>query len=155
MKAHLAREYGSVEQVTEALIDQAGGVKRVCFILGRSKSAVYGYADPKADSQMTLGQGAALTRPGVDALADWYAALAGGVFVPMPLPAQGAVARDVARLAQKSGAFLSGAVQSLADGSVCAAEARAMLADLDDVLRCAAHIRGRLDGIVKGDAACA
>lgn len=153
MKAHLPREYGSVEQATEALIDQAGGVKRVCFILGKSPSTVYAYADPKADMQMTLGQAAALTRPGVDSMAEWFAGLAGGVFLPLPDAACGALARDVAKLARESGEFLARAVQALADGAVSAKEAGAMRAELDDVLRCAAHIRSRLDALGRKDQA--
>ena len=149
MKAHLAREYDSVEAATEALIDQAGGAKRVAFTLGKSISCVYAYADPKAGVQMTLGQVATLTRPGVDSAAQWLAHLAGGEFLLLPAGDGDGLGAECSDLAREAGEFLAEAVRDLADGKVSAQEARRLKAEIDGVLRVCARIRPQLDRIIK------
>ena len=68
----------------QRLFRQVGPIEEAAAILQRSPSRLYAYEDPSEKAEITLAQIVALTRPGVDAIAEFLAHRAGGQFLPLP-----------------------------------------------------------------------
>lgn len=130
------------------LFDQLGGVKRVMVRLGyRSDSQVYAMADANDPAEITLAQAAQLSGPEAPAIAEYFALLAGGVFLPVPAAntAIGQLTADAMREAGVAGAVL---VEGLIDG-MTPAEARIALPEVADVIRKFCQLQSQLQALAQ------
>lgn len=141
------RDYGSTKDVVTRVFDVVdGGLKRVAFALDRSPSQTQAYSDPASAEELTLGQArrlADLSGAAAAVLADDFAALAGGVFLPCGT-ATGRFEGLVAKSSAEWGEFIAALLDALADGHLCVADRRRVLAELDDVLHALAAARAEL-----------
>jgi len=142
---------GSLKAAVARLFDQAGGAARVQIILRKGKSQVYAYADEQSEHEMHLSQAAALTAAGHGtALAEYFAALADGVFLPLGIEAGATVLHALtAEAARESGEAIASVVAALRDGELSRQEAEEAVQQIDETMRALAALRtavlGRAD----------
>lgn len=145
------REYGSTKALVARLIDDAGGAKQAAFIVERASSQVYAYADPDVDAQISLDMARRLTvSTGSKALAEDFAALAGGVFMPIVPPNAETLESLAATKAHEHGRMISSLFIAMADNHVSGDEARKLLVEADSNLRVLVAMRARLATIAEG-----
>lgn len=136
---------GSLKAAVARLFDQAGGVPRVMLTLRKGKSQVYAYADEQSEHELHLSQAAALTTAGAPALAEYFAALAEGVFLPLAIEGgDTALHALTAEAARDSGETIAGMIAALQDGRVDRAEAREGIEHIDETMRALAALRAAL-----------
>jgi len=143
------RVVGTPKAAVSHLVAQAGGVERVMVRLGIGKSEGYAYTDPQSDRELSFARVAALTAPGCTAGVEYLAALAGGVFLPMPAASSsiGALTADAMR---KHGAATADLVEALADYRISLAEAREALPEVEAAARAVALLLVTLTEIATG-----
>lgn len=138
------RDYGSTKDIVTRLVDQAGGVKRSAFLLGRAASRVYELCDPARDDQMSFEAVRKLTEfTGATAAAEDLAALAAGAFMPIE-PAADPLTELSAKSAEEHGELMGALMRAAADGSVNEYEARDLLKECDQHLRAVVALRAKL-----------
>ncbi len=143
---------GTVKDAVKRLYDQAGGVPRVMLVLSKGKSQVYAYADEQSEHQLTLAQAAALTTAAAPALAEFFAALADGVFLPLAIDGGLSELHALtAEAARESGETIAGMIAALADGRVDQREAREGIQHIDDTVRTLAALRSLLLARLEGE----
>lgn len=125
------------------LVDENGGAKRAAVKLGRAASTIYAYCDAEASDQITFAQVASLTSHDAPAAAEYLAALADGVFLPIACDDANAQALT-ATAARESGEAMASLIAALADGRIGADEARKALPEVDDALRALCGLRSML-----------
>ncbi len=126
-----------------ALVDQAGGIKRVATRLGyQGDSQVYAMTRETEPAEMTFAQVAALTDRPSPAAAEYLAALAGGVFLPMP-SSDDAIGRLTGEAMREAGEAAAVLVEGLADG-LTPADALAALPEVRDVIRTFSQLLSQL-----------
>jgi hypothetical protein len=145
------RTVGTPKRAISDLVEQAGGIDQVQVRLGVKQSTAYAYADPQSKKEMSFAKVAALTTPETPACAEYLAALAGGVFLPMPRVDTpiGALTAEAIRRQGRAAADL---VDALADGRVTQAEAAAALPDLDSALRALALLHSTVAALARSRA---
>lgn len=150
------RVYASLEQMLERLYAEVGGAKRAAHLLGKSPSAVYGYADPQATTlNISFADVARLTdASGSVAAVDHLARMIGAVVLP-PVPAEADTEwSDLGAEASKEFAefmavlFRDLSAESDEPGRVSRAEAPETLRELDDILGVLTRARVRLQQII-------
>lgn len=141
-------EPASPKETVGRLFDQAGGIKLVCLKLQMGKSQVYAYADPASPAQISFDQVVALTGRETPAVAEYLAALAGGVFLPLFAGGDGSEVHELtARSAVEFGELTSEIITAMADRRVDPTEARRCVAQIDEHMRAVAALRQRLAAI--------
>lgn len=131
------------------LFDQVGGIKRTAARLGyRGLSHVYAVADPAESAEITYAQVVQLTGPESPACAEHLALVAGGVFLPMPAPSSPIAALTAAAM-REAGQAAANLVEAMADG-LTAEEARDVLPDVDNAIRCFSQLRSRVAETARG-----
>lgn len=138
------RDYGSTKEVVGRLIADAGGAKQAAFILQRAASQVYAYADPDVDVQINIDLARRLVAAtGSTAIAEDFAALAGGVFMPLE-PTPEPLAELSAKSAEEHGELMGALVRACSDGVIDDSEARELLQECDQHLRAVTALRAKL-----------
>ena len=134
---------GSLKAAVGRLFDQAGGVSRVQILLRKGKSQVYAYADDQSEHEMHLSQAAALTAAcHGTALAEYFSALADGVFLPLGADAGASALHALtAEAARRSGAAIADMIEALRDGRIEAHESLHAVAHIDETMRALAALR--------------
>lgn len=138
------REFGSTKSVVGAVFNDAGGVKNAAFLIGKSVTQAYAYADDASPDQISfdrLRRLAAAT--GSTALAEALAADAGGYFVPGS-PSEDSVNELMARGETKCGQLIADRLRDL-DRAGAADASPQMRRDLDELLSTLAALRARLE----------
>jgi hypothetical protein len=137
------RDPGTTKAVVSTLVGEAGGMKRVAFLLGRHERTVHAYSDPDQDKAISFDCVRRLTlSTGACAAAEDLAALAGGVFVPC---AKGRETFDAltARSARDWGQYIALVLSAHAKGTLAELEPQ-IRKELDDVIRALACARAKL-----------
>lgn len=130
-----ARDPGSLEAAIMRAYDQAGGPKVVAHQLGRSLSQLYAYGNPAENQAMPLDLAARLAGMGGVALAEHFAALAGGTFRPEEGAADSVAVLQLATEAVREGAE---AVAATLEGAADAGE------EVDQAIRAFTKLRSRV-----------
>lgn len=146
------RSYGDVKSMVVDLIDGAGGAKIVAHRFGLNISMIYAMADPASDKDMSFARVSSLTSPENPVAAEYLAAVAGGVFMPVPRGA-GTLVKLTADLAREAGETVSRVIAAVADGEMTADEAPAALEDIDQQLVVLMALRAEVLARRKGGAA--
>lgn len=145
------REYGSTKDVISRLIDEGGGVKQAAFLLDRSLTQAYAYADPATPDQMSLDQARRLAAAtGATAAARDFAALAGGIFMPLE-PSADPLAELAAQSSEHTGGLMAALLRASADHKITAEEARGIITEADQLLRAVVALRAKLTSIATGE----
>jgi hypothetical protein len=145
------RDYGTTKDIVTRLVDEAGGVKRAAFLLGRAVSRVYELCDPAREDQMSFEAVRKLTEfTGATAAAEDLAALAGGVFMPIEID-DGDLSRLAADKAHEHGRVTTQLFVALGDGNISPDEARDLLKHVDVELRALMAMRAKLVSLAKKD----
>jgi hypothetical protein len=145
------RDYGTTKDIVTRLVDEAGGVKRAAFLLGRAVSRVYELCDPAREDQMSFEAVRKLTEfTGATAAAEDLAALAGGVFMPIEID-DGDLSRLAADKAHEHGRVTTQLFVALGDGNISPDEARDLLKQVDVELRALMAMRAKLVSLAKKD----
>jgi hypothetical protein len=130
------------------LFDQAGGIKRTASRLGyRGVAHVYAMADPADATEISYAQVVQLSGPEAPACAEHLAALCGGVFLPFPAPSS-PLALLTAEAMREAGQAAAALVESMADG-LTPDEARAVLPELADALRCFSQLQSQVAAVAR------
>ena len=126
------------------LVDEAGGVKRAAFLIGRTESQTLAYTDPAGDSHINFDAVRRLVMAtGATAPAEDLAALAGGHFQPGHVDER-EFPELVALSAAEWGVFTSMVLRALADNTVDSLERETCLRGLDLVIRAMVSARSKL-----------
>lgn len=128
------RSIGTPKAAVSELVAQAGGVERVMVRLSIGKTEAYAWTDPQSDREISFARVAALTAPGSAAAAEYLAALAGGVFLPLPADASSVNALTADAL-RKHGGAAAELVEALADNRITVDEAREALPSVAEAAR--------------------
>jgi hypothetical protein len=145
------RDYGTTKDIVTRLVDEAGGVKRAAFLLGRAVSRVYELCDPAREDQMSFEAVRKLTEfTGATAAAEDLAALAGGVFMPIEID-DGDLSRLAADKAHEHGRVTTQLFVAMGDGKVTPEEARDLLKQVDSEMRALMTLRAKLVSLAKKD----
>ena len=128
------RAIGTPKAAVCDLVAQAGGVERVMVRLGIGKSEAYAYTDPQSDRDISFPRVAALTAPGCTAAVEYLAALAHGVFLPLPAAAT-TIASLTADALRKHGAAAAELVEAITDDRITIEEARSALPEVEAAAR--------------------
>lgn len=128
------REIGTPKAAVSELMAQVGGVERAMVRLGVGKTDAYAFTDPQSDREISFARVAALTAPGATAAVEYLAALAHGVFLPLPA-APATIANLTADALRKHGAATAELVEAMTDDRVAVAEARAALPEVEAAAR--------------------
>lgn len=140
------RDVYTTPGVITALIDQAGGVKKAAFLIGKSESQALAYSDPATDSQISYDDVRRLVMAtGATAPADDLAALAGGHFTRADIDPR-SFADLVALGAEEWGRFLNKVIRAMTDGDLDQCERRACLEGLDVLIRALVSARSKVIG---------
>ncbi|MEM9074090.1 MAG: hypothetical protein AAGE52_36700 [Myxococcota bacterium] len=147
------RAYGSTADVVSRLFAECGGVPKVTELLGLSRTRCYALADPDDASEISYSRVVRLTEAGARAAVHHLAAVAGGVFVSFPKgdPADWhhLAASAAERSAQMTASLLRATSRtSNSPGDIDSTEARALLADVDDLVTTLATLRAQLTALV-------
>lgn len=134
--------YDSAAAVVARSYDQLGGVKRAMAAMGRKASQAYAYAD--GEQQMPFDCARALAAAGATAPAEDLAALANGMFVPLPDASRGELAAKASALAIEAGQTMAKVIAALSDGKVTPDEARELLRECDETMSAAAYLRAEI-----------
>ncbi len=146
------RDYGDPKTAIARLVHQAGGVKRAAHRLRCSPAQVYAYTDPRDRQEIEFAAVVALTDDRAVAGAEYLAHLAGCLLLPIAgAGSEDPVLKVTGRAAVEFGELVQRITAALADGSLSAREARAALAELDDVLRPLAELRRQLAAAIEGE----
>jgi hypothetical protein len=130
--------------VISSLVDQAGGVKKAAFLIGRSESQALAYTDPATDSQISYDDVRRLVMAtGASAPAEDLAALAGGHFSPSGEDHR-TFSDLVALGADQWGSFLAKVIKAMADDTFDRTEQRACLQGLDVLIRAMVSARSKI-----------
>jgi len=131
------------------LFDQVGGIKRVAARLGyRSESQPYAMADGNDPAEITFAQVVQLTGAETPAGAEYLAAVAGGVYLPMPTGNTPIGALTGAAM-RESGEAAAELLEALTDG-LTAEEATRALDEIDDAVRAWTQLRAKVAAVAKG-----
>lgn len=143
------REPGSVKEAVEALFAQHGGAKWIEAKLSRGHSQVAAYTDPTSKEELPLSKAVALTSRETPALAEFFALLAHGVFVPVePAPCElGKLCADTVRDHSNAVASL---VEAMQDRVVDRKEAADALGALKSSIAAQVSLYARLVAIRQG-----
>ncbi len=138
------RDYGSTKDIVTRLVDEAGGVKRAAFLLGRAVSRVYELCDPANGDQMSYDAVRKLTEfGGATAAAEDLAARAGGVFM-LIARADDHISELSAKSAEEHGELIGALMRATGDGRIDEREARELLKECDQHLRAVVALRAKL-----------
>lgn len=137
------REPGSTKDVVSRLFDEAGGIKRVAFALGKGLSVTQAYADPQHRTEITFDQVRRLTSDQAIAAAEDLAAIAGGVFVPGIVPAD-ALPILGAKAAEEWGQYIAAMLVAYADGRLCDRDRPRVREELNEAIAALVAVRARL-----------
>ena len=138
------RPFGSVASCVAELFKQAGGIKRVVFRLGIKQSVAYGYTEENTDAELSLKRAAQLSDPTCTAVAEFFASLCGGAFLPLDSESEGNELVLTAQTSRANGEAVAAIIDALRDGTITAAEAENALPLLDAAQKGLAALRGRL-----------
>jgi hypothetical protein len=107
------REYATTKAVVGAMYAQAGGAKRVADLIDRSTTVTYSYADPGEPAEITFDLLRKIARfhRQATAAAEDLAALAGGTFLPCPIP-NASFDAITAETAEEWGAFMAALIRA-------------------------------------------
>ena len=130
------------------LFDQNGGVDRVAIKLGLQPPYVYSISHPGTKDELTFARTAALTSRDAPAAAEYLAALAGGVFLPVPC-AEGDAQALTADSVRQHGEAMALLVAALASDGIDASEATRTLPEIDEALRALCGLRSLVVGVIE------
>lgn len=142
------RPYGTPKEAVARLFAEAGGVEAVRVRLGLSLSQLYRFTEAESDQAIGFDRVAALTAPDATAGAEYLAHLAGCLLLPIAGAGSDPIAKVTGKAALEFGELVQRVMAGLADGRLTAREARAALAELDDVLRPLAELRRQLAAVI-------
>lgn len=138
------RPYGSTHAVVSDLLDEAGGVKKAAFLIGRTESQTLAYSDPAGDSHINLDMVRRLVMAtGATAPAEDLAALAGGYFQPGKVEER-EFPELVALTSAEWGAFCGMVIRALTDNRIDALERETCLRAMDVVIKAMVSARSKL-----------
>ncbi len=139
-----ARDYGTTKELVARIIDECGGVKSAAFLGGRAASQVYAYADPAVDAQMPLDIALRLSVASKSTTPAQHAAtISGGVFMPIA-PSADPLAELSAKSAEEHGELIAALMRAMGDNHLAPAEARGLLAELDECLSALVAMRAKV-----------
>ena len=137
------REPGTTKAAVSALYDQAGGIPKVAFLIGRSESVAHSYSDPEESTEISFDFVRRITlATGATAAAEDLAALIGGVFLPCRGDGE-TFAVLAAKSAKEWGEFTAMLLTATASGTLAQCEPT-IRRELDDVIRVLACARAQL-----------
>lgn len=129
------REPGSIAEATARAIHEVGGVRAAMAVLGLSQTRVYALTDPDERRRINAEGIEALCVAGAAALAEHFALLAGGLFLPAGRgEGSGGLHRLTGAAAAEFGDFVQIQFAALADGQMTPAEAASALRELEEAL---------------------
>lgn len=143
------RPLGTPKAAVSELIAQAGGIEHAMVKLGISKTEAYAFTDPQSDREISFARVAALTAPRCTASVEYLAALAHGVFLPLPGDTSH-IASLTADALRKHGVAAADLVEALGDGRVTADEAREALPKVEAAARAMAMLLATLTEAAAG-----
>lgn len=143
------REPGSIKEAVTELFAQIGR-KTVAAKLGLSMTQVASLTDERSPEKLSLERAVVLTGPDAPAMAEFFALLARGAFLPMPRTDSevGALTADAVRQSGEAAAQL---VQALLDGRLTPAEARRALPELAEALQAYAQLHATVAAIARNE----
>ena len=138
------RPFGTVAHCVAELFKQAGGIKAVVVKLGVQKSVAYGYTEEGTDAAISFAKVAALTSAQATAAAEWLAALAGGVFCPMPGGREADPLSLTSDAARANGEAIAAVIEALRDRRITPEERAKALPLVEAALCDLSALRGYL-----------
>jgi hypothetical protein len=139
---------GTPKEAIKRLFSQKGGIKNVEVLLGLKHTVVYAYASEGETDEIRFAQVAALTDPMGTAAAEYLAARAGGVFLPMP-QSEEAIGKLTAESVRRHGRAVAEIVDALADQELSQAEAARALPDVEAALSALAQLHSSVAAIAR------
>lgn len=151
---YAVREPGTLYDALSRAIDQVGGVKRAADLINRTPGwlddAANPYREESKRGQVSLAEGAAMSRAGATALAEYLAHCCGGLLLPpIPAAAPGALQVALARTVRENGEAVSEIIQRSADGVIDKSDASAALKEVDEALRAYMTVRAMLVRVIE------
>lgn len=131
---------GTPRAALRRLCDQNGGIERTMVKLGLKKSTTYDFFDPQGEGDLSFARAAALTSPTAAAAAEYFALLAGGVFLPIA-PEEATAATLCADDARAHGEATAAVVTALAEGKLNSTVSKWALEKIDNALRALTGLR--------------
>lgn len=139
------REPGSIAEATARAIHEVGGVRSAMAVLGLSQTRVYALTDPDERRRINAEGIEALCVAGATALAEHFALLAGGLFLPSGRDeGDSGLHRLTGAAAAEFGDFVRVQLAALADGRLTPAEAAEALRELEEALAPLTRLWGEL-----------
>ncbi len=139
---------GAPKEAVKRLFNQKGGIKNVEVLLGRKHTVVYAYAAEGEPDEIHFAQVAALTDPVGTAAAEYLAARAGGVFLPVPQSDE-EIGKLTAKSVRRHGVAAAKLIEDLADRKLAPAEAAKALPDLEAALCALAQLHSSVAAIAR------
>ena len=151
------RKYGSTKAVITELFRQAGGIPEVMEILEIGRTRAYDLTDPNNETELSLDRVEKLVREsGATVIAEHFAFLSGGVFLPIETTDDDVDWHSLAsRASKKNAANIGGILESInpnseiSPGYIDADEARALIKKLDNQFALLTHQRQLLAAIIE------
>lgn len=138
------REPGSIWDAIASAVSQIGGADRFAHAVDRKPHWTYAVSDAdqsaKQRVQLSYADACRLSEKGATALAEHMALCAGGVFLPVQMKSAEAIHASAASLSRETGEALATIFQGAADGTWDAADRRAALPQLLDVIEALAPL---------------
>lgn len=150
-RSYKPREPGSVKEAVDLLFGQVGR-KRVGVVLDLGPAQVAAFTDERTKEQLSIARGAALSSPDATALAEYFALLCKGAFLPVT-PEQADLSTLCADDLRAHGEATAVIVSALKDGKLNRAEAVAAKVKVRDALRALTGLYTLIDSKTKQDAA--
>ncbi len=139
------RPYGSLKAVVAEAVKQAGGGDEVGRLLQRDPKTVYCYTDQRDPTNMNLEQAVLVTRfLKATAFAEYFAALAGGVFLPMANSDPSLIAELGAEAQLLSGEYFSDLIRAVEDGVITKEENVQLRQRIDPLIQKLAAVQSKL-----------
>jgi hypothetical protein len=144
------RTPGTVKEAVNTLFEQHGGRKWVESKLSLGHSQVAAYTDATAKDELPLSRAAMLTGRDTPALAEFFALLAHGVFLPIE-PTECDLNKLCADNVREHSAAVADLVEAMSDRAVDRTEAAEALRLLRASIRIQVCLYVLLDQIAKGE----
>jgi hypothetical protein len=139
-RPYVRREPGTLFDALERGIDQVGGAKVAADLINRTRSWLDDATNPNREEgkrgHVSLADAAAMSRAGATAFAEYLVECCGGQMLPpISLNTPKAVHGVLADIVREGAEAIGEMIQRAADGEIDIADAKASIAQIDDVVR--------------------
>ena len=143
-RPNVSAHYGSTKSVLQRGAAEVQGVKQLAHRLGLGRSRAFQLLNANDPAEPTHSQLREMVRAGASSIAEDFASLAGGIFVPITAPTD-TFGELAAQSVKEHAEYIAVAIRAV-DGGVFSEDARCTaLKEIDDTIRVLVAARRHLD----------